>query len=168
MASEAQWVQLVKGAEKSEKKLCLQSEWFVWGLIMAYYRTIYYRSQKIRKLNHTNTIIVHTNSTHYYYCTPNSSSDSWSGERRLALPLFYILKYLLHTSYTNVTHSCHKAPCSGKLSPKGTASFLLLPLVHKTCNTLLHVTFLPGRIPKPGKNHIGPFCIVLVYFSRIQ
>ena len=41
---------------------------------------------------------------------------------------------------------------------------LVLPLVHKTCNTLLHVTFLPGRIPKLGKNHTGPFCIVLVYF----
>ena len=30
-------------------------------------------------------------------------------------------------------------------------SYVVLPLVRNTCNTLLHVTFLPGRIPKPGK-----------------
>ena len=44
----------------------------------------------------------------------------------------------------------------------------VLPLVRNTCNTLLNITFLPGRIPKTGKNHIGPFSIVLVYFSCIQ
>ena len=34
---------------------------------------------------------------------------------------------------------------------------------------LFHVTFLLGQIPKPEKNHIGPFCILLVvYFSHIQ
>ena len=43
---------------------------------------------------YTNTIIVHTNSRHYYYCTWNSSRYSESSEQGLALLLFYTI---LHT-----------------------------------------------------------------------
>ena len=44
----------------------------------------------------------------------------------------------------------------------------VLPLVHKTCNTSLHVTFLLGRIPKPEKttqaisvHRKGTFCLYI-------
>ena len=64
---------------------------------------------------------------------------------------------------------------SGKQSPKGTASILLyhtptilLPLVYKTCKTLLHITFLLGQILKPEKttqalsvHRKGTFCIYI-------
>ena len=36
-----------------------------------------------------NTKEVYTNNTDYYYCTQNSSSDTWSGKQRLELLLFY-------------------------------------------------------------------------------
>ena len=53
--------------------------------------------------------------------------------------------------------------CERRLTPKK-----LLPLVHKTCNTLRHVTFLLGQIPKLEKttqalsvHRKGTFCIYI-------
>ena len=53
-----------------------------------------------------------------------------------------------------------------------------LPLVHKTCNTLLHVTFLLGQIPKLEKttqalsvHRKGNFCVyiecLIVIYSKV-
>ena len=38
-----------------------------------------------------------------------------------------------------------------------------LPLVRKTCNTLLHVTFLLGRIPKPHRPFLYNEFLIVVW-----
>ena len=48
--------------------MCLRSEWFIWGLPSPPGVTPWDSTHK--------TIIVHTNSRHYYYCTQNGASDS--------------------------------------------------------------------------------------------
>ena len=45
---------------------------------------------------------------------------------------------------------------------------MLLPLVRNNGYTSFDIENYPRRISDPEKNHIGPFCIVLVYLSRIQ
>ena len=44
----------------------------------------------------------------------------------------------------------------------------VLPLVRNSSYTSFQIKNFPRRVSEPEKNHIGPFCIVLVYFSRIQ
>ena len=46
--------------------------------------------------------------------------------------------------------------------------FFVLPLVLNICYTSVATKNLPWGILEPQKNHIGPFCILLVYFSHRQ
>ena len=47
-------------------------------------------------------------------------------------------------------------------------NYFLLPLVRNSGYTSFHIKNFPGRISELEKTHIGPFCLVLVYFSRIE